>query len=351
MNQYPGSLPSSVEPERLALGCTPDDILVAVPTLNEADAIEPCLRSLIESEPFMQQVRVVVADGGSTDGTREIVAALGEAFSNLALLDNPARLQSAAVNAVVEHCATVGHRVLVRCDAHSVYPPGYVRAAAEALLARPDAASVVSAMDATGTATFQRAAAWIVDTPLGSGGSVHRGGRGAGWVDHGHHTAFRLDWFRRVGGYDSSFSHNEDAEYDHRLARAGGRIWFDGAIRLEYQMRASLAALWRQYWNYGRGRARTVLKHRMRPRLRQIVPALNFALLLLCLAVAPVLPWTLLFPAAYLLGLAAVSVAGAVRLRTVGGLWAGPALGAIHCGWGAGFVWSVLRSVTGAGRP
>ena len=35
----------------------------------------------------------------------------------------------------------------------------------------------------------------------------------------------RIAAFRAVGGYDESFSHNEDAELDYRLRQAGYRIW------------------------------------------------------------------------------------------------------------------------------
>jgi succinoglycan biosynthesis protein ExoA len=209
----------------------PAAILVGIPVLDEEDHIAACLRSLVEGAPAMRAVRIVVADGGSRDRTRAIVESLKLGLPNLVLIDNPDRLQSAAMNRIVATCAEARHRVLVRCDAHAVYPRGYVLDAAASLLGR-DAAAVAAVMDATGANGFARAAAWIVDTPLGSGGAAHRGGRRSAWVDHGHHAAISLDWFRRVGGYDPGFSHNEDAELDHRLGRAGGRVWLDAELRL-----------------------------------------------------------------------------------------------------------------------
>lgn len=322
-----------------------EKILVAVPALNEADHIRDCLLSLL-ADPWMQDVRIVVADGGSTDATRAIVAGMAESHPNLRLIDNPGRLQSAAINAVAATCAEPEMEIMVRCDAHSTYPPGFVRKVVTALAERPEAASVVTPMDATGEGCFRGAAAWIVDTPLGSGGSAHRGGRRSQWVDHGHHAGFRLEWFRRLGGYDESFGHNEDAEYDHRLGLAGGKVWLDADIRLDYSVRATPAALARQYWNYGRGRARTVMKHRMRPRLRQMIPVANLVLLGLCLLLSPLLPALLILPLAYLAVLVAVSVVCAVRLGSPCGLWAGVALGIMHNFWGAGFLRQAL-----AGRP
>ena len=338
--------PSWQEVDAVGLPPAPDPatVLVAVPTLNEADHIDDCLASLF-SDPWMRGVTLVVADGGSTDATASIVAQLAKCWTTLRLIDNPKRLQSAAINAVVR-LATPRTRFLVRCDAHAIYPPGYVRAVVAALADLPDADALATSMDATGATCFQRAAAWVVDTRLGSGGSAHRGGRQSMWVDHGHHAGFRIDAFRGVGGYDESFSHNEDAEFDHRLGQSGGRIWLEAGIRVEYRMRPTPRALLRQYWNYGQGRARTLRKHRLRPRARQVLPAANLAIQMLCLALAPVAPPFLALPALYLALLAAVSVTAMLRLRSACGIWAGPVLAIIHNGWGAGFLWQLL----GGGR-
>lgn len=325
-----------------AQNVAPEQVLVAVPALNEAGAIEACLHSLIGDDPWMCNVQVIVADGGSRDSTRDIVSALKTRYPKLDLIDNPDRLQSAGINRVVAETAQDSHVFLVRCDAHAIYPPNYVLDVVNAMAARPEAASLATPMDARGQGCFQRAAAWVVDTPLGSGGSAHRGGQKSHWVDHGHHAGFRLDWFRRIDGYDETFSHNEDAEYDHRLGLAGGKVWLEAGIRLDYTMRPSLKALARQYLNYGRGRARNVVKHKMRPRLRQLIPVINFAILVAALLLSVVWPWALIAPLGYAAILGVVSI---IAIRRIGicGLWAGPALAAMHNAWGLGFLQSILK--------
>lgn len=319
------------------------EVLIVVPTLNEAQGIKACLHSLLTGDPRLALADLVVVDGGSHDSTRQIVRAMATQFANIRQIDNPARLQSAGINAAVARYATPEHLVLLRADAHAIYPPGYAMQAADLLMTR-GCASVVVPMDSRGTGCFQRAAAWIVDTPLGSGGSAHRGGRASGPVDHGHHAAMRLDWFCRVGGYDPRFSHNEDAELDLRLRRAGGDIWLAADLRLDYAMRPTMRKLARQYWNYGRGRARTVMKHRIRPRARQIAPALNLLLLLAglglaALGFAPGLIW----PALYAAALVAASGWMAWRHRSPCGLLAGLALAAMHLPWGAGFLTGICK--------
>ena len=325
---------------------SPHHILVVIPALNEATHIANCIQSLTQNDSFAAATTIVVADGGSTDGTQSIVESLTQSHSDLHLLHNPQKLQSAGINAAIGKIARPEHRIIVRCDAHAIYPAGYITDIVKAFEKQPDAASIVTVMDAVGTNCFQRAAAWIIDTPLGSGGSAHRGGTASFWVDHGHHAGFRLDWFTKVGGYDPQFSHNEDAEFDHRLGLAGGRIWLESTIRLDYLMRPTPKALARQYWAYGRGRARTVLKHQMRPRIRQMVPVLNMLVIAFCMALLTSNPLFGILPILYLAMLIAVSIACAIKMKSACGIWAGVVVGIVHNAWAIGFITQIVSSKT-----
>lgn len=322
----------------------PASILVAVPTLNEERYIAATLTTLLAD--CDAQVRIVVADGGSTDATRAIVSGLASRHANLRLIENPDRLQAAAINRVVAEMAEPHHRILVRVDAHSQYPPDYVIQVAQSLT-KQGAQGLATVMDSIGESCFQRGAAWAMETKLGSGGSGHRGGELSGWVDHGHHAGFLLETFQAVGGYDTSFVANEDAELDHRIGLAGGRIWLDASIRLGYVMRPSLWRLAVQYWRYGKGRAQTVMKHKLRPRLRQMIPPAVFVVNVLALLLAPFIGWMLLLPLAYLGLLGAMTLLMMWRKSSACAVWVGPALLVMHMVWGAGFLWQIFRQKTG----
>ena len=323
------------------------DVLVIVPTLNEEDHIESCLRSLVE--PDMARYVIVVCDGGSQDRTCEIVSGLGAEFSQLRLLNNPKKLQSAAINLAVSHFSSPETKYVVRCDAHSIYPTNFLSDIVNSL-ETTGAASVVTAMDSVGVTCFEKANAWAVDSLLGSGGAAHRGGKKSGFVDHGHHAGFDVEWFRKIGGYDESFSHNEDAEYDHRLRLAGGTIFLDASRRIQYTPRGNARSLARQYFNYGKGRAKTILKHAVRPKIRQLVPVAAVLGMLVGVLLMPVSIWFALLPASYLVVMLLVSVTFALSKMSLCGLWTGCALATMHLSWGSGFLSQVLKHHSGRSK-
>jgi succinoglycan biosynthesis protein ExoA len=151
-----------------------------------------------------------------------------------------------------------------------------------------------------------------------------------------------LALFRQVGGYREDMPHNEDAELDQRLLKAGGRIWLEPSLALRYFPRATVGALWRQYRGYGQGRARTLQLHRQRPKLRQALPLLVPGAALVALA-APIQPWFALPLAAWAM---ACLIAGAlVGARAGGGcaLLSGVPAMTMHMAWGLGFLQGAVR--------
>src|SRR5262245_57975890 len=100
-------------------------VTVLIPTYQEAAAIDRCLDA-VAAQTYQRVVEVLVVDGRSTDDTRERAAA----HPGVTVLDNPRRIQAAALNTGIE--AATGD-VIVRVDGHCTIAPDYVEAAVTAL--------------------------------------------------------------------------------------------------------------------------------------------------------------------------------------------------------------------------
>jgi succinoglycan biosynthesis protein ExoA len=312
-----------------------DSVLVVIPCLNEADHIAALLGRLL-SEPSPVDLLVVAADGGSQDGTIEIIEAAAAADPRVRLLANPKKIQSAGVNLAVKRYGE-GREWLVRVDAHGDCPENFVPRLIEQAR-RVGAPSVVVTMQARGATCFQKGVAAAQNSILGNGGAAHRRQAAGGWTDHGHHALIALSDFRELGGYDEAFAVNEDIDFDWRLAGAGRGVWLSSDLAVTYYPRRSPLGLWRQYFRFGAARVRTLRRHGRQLARRQFV----------VLSVAPAaalatfgLFWPpLALPAAvWAAGSCGYGLLLAIQARQACAAWAGPAAMIMHFAWSVGY-WS-----------
>lgn len=321
-----------------------DAVLTIIPCLNEAAHIAPLLRGLLV-DPINR--RIVVADGGSTDGSRAIIRQMAAADARITLMDNPARIQSAGINRAV---AAYGAEAtwVARVDAHGLYPPRYVSRLVETAQSHAVDAVVVR-LETYADRGFARGVAAAQNSRLGTGGAAHRIGAVGGLVEHGHHALMRMDVFAQAGGYCENMACNEDAELDLRLLANGARIWLQPDLPVMYFPRRGPLGLMRQYFRYGMGRATTSRRHRRRLRVRQALPLGIVPVCALAFG-APFLP-ALALPALGWAGLCqAWGLALALRERRADVAWAGSAAMIMHFGWSAGYWKQEIGALASGGR-
>jgi succinoglycan biosynthesis protein ExoA len=319
---------------------------IVVPTLNEGRYLERCVRSVLDDPHPRDRLELLIVDGGSSDETVVIGERLAAELPFVRLLQNPRRLQAAAFNLALRH-ADARATCIVRCDAHALYPNGFLSRAIDTLR-HTEAAMVGFHAAAVAESPFQEAVAFAQSIPAGVGASEYRLGKHSGWVDSAMHGCFSRSAVEAVGGYDESASHNEDAELSLRLRKAGGGIWLDDGLRVAYFPRSSPGALARQYFLYGLGRASTVVAHAQRPLFRQLAPPLLVLAHSACVLAAlrgrrirPLAP-----VAAYLMALATIGVTGAIRRSRRSVLAAPLAIATMHHAWGAGFLVGLARAAS-----
>jgi glycosyltransferase involved in cell wall biosynthesis len=247
-------------------------VSIVMPCRNEAAYIGACLDSILATDYPLELMEVLVADGRSDDGTREIVEQCAARNPCIRMLDNPARITPAALNTAI--LAATGD-VILRMDAHAVYPRNYVSRLVAALeeTGADNVGGVIVTQPADDTPTA-RAIALAFAHPLGVGNAYFRVGiAGRRWVDTVPFGCFRREVFDRIGLFDEDMIRNQDDEFNLRLIGRGGRILLLPDVVSTYYARRSLGAVARMFYQYGYFKP-LVARKVERIMTRQLVPPL-----------------------------------------------------------------------------
>lgn len=319
-------------------------VSVIMPVRNEAAYIERSLDAVFSQDYPPDRIEVVIADGMSTDGTREALESMRARRPNLKIVDNPRRIAPAALNAALR--AARGE-IVVRVDGHCEIAPDYVRRCVDHLESGA-AEAVGGPVETVGVNALGEAIALAMSSRFGVGGSAFRTVRGRTLlVDTVPFPGYRRDVLDRVGPFDEELVRDQDDEYNYRLRKLGGRVLLAHDVQSRYFSRGSWKALGRQYFQYGYWKVRVLQKHPRQMKARQFVPAVFVAALagsaILSTFVPAARPVLLGIIGAYLFANLAASFSVGAR-----GGWRRahllPATFAIlHTAYGSGFLTGLLR--------
>lgn len=314
-----------------------------VPLRDEAPAIARCLEAILGQDYPRDRMEIIVADGGSSDGSRAVVERLQGRAPQLRLIDNPERIVPTALNRALR---VARGSVIVRVDARTVIAPDYVRAAVDTL-ERSGADVVGGPMRPVGGGPIGDAVAAATSSRFGIGNAYFHYGREEREADSVYMGVFRRALFDTVGGFDEEMVCNQDDEFTYRVRRAGGRIVMSPRLRSAYQNRTTLRGLGRQYARYGLYKVRVLQKHPQVMSWRHAVPPLFVAALGTAAALAPLgeaWSWAVLVVGAvYGAALVAAStlVAREHEWRMLPGLLV--TFITLHVAWGTGVLWGLWR--------
>jgi len=314
----------------------PPFVSILMPVRNEAAFIGDLVGAVLAQDYARERFEVIVADGMSTDGTREILASLCAQDARLKVIDNPQRVVSAGLNAAL---AVSRGDVVIRVDGHSLVAPDFIRQNVALLDEHPEAWSVGGPIRHRATTTFGKAVAVAMSHPLGVGNALHRYPEYAGYSEGAAFPAIRRWVFDRVGTFDVRLVRNQDDEFNYRITQAGGKVYLSPRVQYSYFVRERATQLFRQYFQYGFWRIPVIEKHGRPTTVRQTVPSL-FYLACAVLAIAGAMTRQPLvaggLPGVYVLALLAVG-AGAVRKHGIRVAARVPlAIATLHAAYGLG---------------
>jgi len=319
-------------------------VSVVMPVRNEENYIEAALRSVLTQDYPGDRMEVIVADGMSNDGTRDVVRSFQAQYENVKLIENPGRIAPTGLNAALQ---VAKGSIIVRIDGHCEPAPDYVSRCVQHLQDE-NVDGVGGPIDTVGESFVAEAIAVAMSSSFGVGGSAFRTIKDRAMrVETIPFPAYTRQAIQKVGLYDEQLVRNQDDEYNYRLIKLGGTLLLTPDVRSRYFSRASLRSLWRQYFQYGFWKVRVMQKHPHQMRWRQFAPpALVATLIASLIAAAWAWPGRMALPLVVGMYLAALLFGTVWTAHKTGWkyAWLLPLVfGTLHLSYGCGFIVGLMK--------
>ena len=317
---------------------TSSAVSVILPVLNEEHYLANAVNAILRQD-FKGQLEVVLAIGPSKDRTMQVAEGLAADDSRVKIVENPSGRTAAGLNLAI---ANSSYPIIVRVDGHANIPNDYISIAVE-LLNKTGAVNVGGVMAAEGQTPFERAVASAMRSPLGVGAAKFHTGGAAGESDTVYLGVFKREAINAIGGFDEHFTRAQDWELNFRLRKNGGKIYFDPRLTVTYRPRRSLAALAKQYFEYGRWRRVVARTHKGTINLRYLAPpftVIGTTASLIAGIFAPILFAPAAIYGSFLI-LASLKIGKNFKER----FYLPAILFTMHMSWGIGFITSTRRFV------
>jgi len=290
------------------------------------------------------QFEILISDGGSTDGTLEIIKGFILNNPYIHLIDNQQKIVSTGFNLALNKAKG---EIIVRVDGHCNIPKNYIDKCYN-LLKEADADIVGGVIETISSGFIGRAISIVQSSWFGVGGVKFRNkySKKSRYVDTLAFGAHRREIFADIGGYDEEMVFNQDDEFNHRALQTGKKIWMDPTIKTKYFARSSFLKLFKQYFNYGYYKVRGIQKRGQLFSIRHIIPSIFIVSLIITLIIGLFLQslW-ISFSVGFLYLIfnfsASIFVSPNFRLIHLISL----AYWLLHLGYGFGFIWGLIRFI------
>jgi succinoglycan biosynthesis protein ExoA len=328
----------------------PPFVSIIVPCFNEETTIGLLLNSVLSQTYLKSRMELVIADGMSTDRTRDMVNAFQREHPELLvrIVENSARSIPSGLNQAIRESKG---EFIIRLDAHSMPIAEYVeRCIIDHLSGKGDNIGGVWDIRPGADTWIAKSISLAAAHPLGVGDAQYRVNAKEGPVDTVPFGSFRRILIEKIGTFDETLLANEDYEFNARVRQSGGTVFLDPSIRSIYFARSTLANLASQYWRYGYWKFVMLKRYPSTLRWRQALPPM-FLLSLILLSVLSLFIGFIfrILAGELLIYLSALEVAGFLRAveKRIGFLIIGLPLAimTMHFSWAAGFLWSGISGL------
>ena len=252
-------------------------ISVLIPCRNEVKTIEGCVQNVYDFEPPDGGYEVIVIDGMSNDGTRDVLLTLKKQYPALIIVDNPQKTVPHAMNLGIQQAEG---EYIVRTDVRCIHPKNYLRDLIE-LSEKTQADNVGGVLVPEGNTYIQKSIAAAYGSPMAMGRALRNRGDSIGETDAVYGGCFKREKLLEIGMYDETMVRNQDDELSFRIRKFGGKIIQSGEIKIRYFPRKYFRHLFKQFFQYGYWKVNVLKKHPRQASWRHYAPAM--LVLILCI--------------------------------------------------------------------
>lgn len=270
-------------------------ISIVIACLNEEKHIGKCLDSLL-AQNYSGSMEIIIADGGSSDGTPKILSQYEKDNSFIKIIENKKKIQSAGRNSAIR---SAKYDLVAYIDAHSFAAYDWLTQlyrAYERLTGDDDAVIGVGSihLDAD-ESTFTKATKSVFNSFAGGNMlTSYSDKKGISETNTAYACLYNKSKLIAAGLYDESFVKGEDLELNWRLTKKlGFKLFVNSSAITYYHMKPDISGLIRQINSYGFWRLKVMQKLKTIS-IGSVLPVLFYLFIALSLAVSFLFPILLL---------------------------------------------------------
>jgi glycosyltransferase involved in cell wall biosynthesis len=275
-------------------------VSVVIPCRNEKAYIGKCIDAIYSSDLSIEiDLTVIVVDGMSDDGTREELYRLQNNYPTLKVIDNKDKLTPIAFNLGINFCEFDYLQII---GARHIISSNYISKSLEVLQNHPEIWCVGGKINNVYTNHDSKVISDAMSTSFGMGIGNFRTLEESSYTDTVTSPMYPKFVFDKIGFFDEQLVRNQDDDFNFRVHKAGGKIWFEKDISLDYYVRSNFKGLLKQFYQYGYWKVFVNTKHKTVTTFRQLIPPI-FALYAISVLFTPFIP--LILASFYLIGIVA----------------------------------------------
>lgn len=257
-------------------------VTVVIALKNESKYINGCLESLLNQTYNEKRYEILIYDGGSDDGTKEILDTINNKNPQIKVYNNPKGMAAAGWNSGFRESKA---KYVVMMGGHTQVAPDFIEKNLD-ILENENVCCTGGRVEAIGEDLKSQAIALAFNHPFGAGDARYRYSKKKCYVETVNYGMYRKSVVDSVPPINENIKRGEDWEYNYKIVQKFGKMVYSPEIRSYYYSRSRFLKLWKRQYDAGKYKIDIIRKYPGSILMRHIIPFLfSFFTLLLPLAV------------------------------------------------------------------